>query len=109
MAITLRLEVEEINTLYKELLANDDFELAEKIKQQADAIVETWDGHVRSEVNALLDLYLPESASGNVGIKYRNPPSFMAEGGESTAPDTTKISGVEINLVFDFDKVLTKV
>lgn len=60
-----------------------------------------WEGYVRSEVNALLDVYLPASKYGNVGIKYAHPVRTKYETHEEV--DETKAVGVSITLVFTFD------
>jgi len=61
-----------------------------------------WEDYVRSEVNSLLDLYLPESINGNVGIKYIHPVKEELETGPVYYDD--RICGVVINLVFNFDQ-----
>ena len=63
-----------------------------------------WEEYVRSEVAAMLDLYLPETISGNVGIKYTRPVKEQYEG--HVEYDNTKVSGVTIQLVFDFKEPL---
>ena len=32
-----------------------------------------WEEYTRGEVNALLDIFLPDTESGNIGIKYIHP------------------------------------
>jgi len=64
----------------------------------------TWEDYVKLEVNTLLDTFLPHSANGNVGIRYMHPVKVQYEGGEEY--DTEKYSGVEIILIFNFDKEL---
>lgn len=61
-----------------------------------------WEDYVRAEVSALLDLYLPEAETGNVGIKYDYLVKERDEGGNPTLFDKTVIEGVTINLVFPF-------
>lgn len=64
----------------------------------------TWQDYVRSEVNALLDLYLPVSSSGNVGIRYDYPVKKRYEG--KVVYDKSKAKGVVLSLVFDFNETI---
>lgn len=66
-------------------------------KQKQDV---SWDEYVRSEIKAILDAYLPETETGNIGIKYSHPIRETYE--THTEYDEDKISGVEIRLVFKF-------
>ena len=62
----------------------------------------TWEDYVRSEVNALLDIYLPFCKTGTVGIKYVHPVDYQLEDGTEVFKDHI-CTGVTLNLVFDFD------
>jgi hypothetical protein len=61
-----------------------------------------WMNYVSDEVNALLAIFLPLSKEGVVGIKYMPAVKEMLETGPEH--DTSKASGVEIRLVFNFEK-----
>ncbi|HLD90684.1 MAG TPA: hypothetical protein VI911_06705 [Patescibacteria group bacterium] len=65
-----------------------------------------WSDYVRSEIAALLDIYLPVAKNGNVGIRYKKPVIATDESGIPVAFDNTKAEAVSINLVFEFDRVL---
>lgn len=62
----------------------------------------SWPDYVRSEVMALLDVYLPDAKNGNVGIRYKKPVLSLDEAGNVLAYDTTKAEAVSINIVFEF-------
>lgn len=109
--ITLRLDINEVNDIYsalkdtKAFVEANDLErvaaLTEKIKSQSEADVSSWDGYVTNEVNSLLELFLPISESGNVGIKYEKAKG-TADSGEQYDIDG-KAQGVYINIVFNFE------
>jgi len=61
-----------------------------------------WMAYVRNEVNTLLNIFLPISKSGTVGVKYNNPVVAVYESGPEY--DTNSAEGVEIRLVFDFEQ-----
>jgi len=64
-----------------------------------------WEEYVRSEVSALLDIFLPVASYGNVGIKYVKPTLNQFEGGEGgSQEDPTKAVGVRIGIIFRFDE-----
>lgn len=61
-----------------------------------------WEAYVRAEVNHILDIYLPESITGNIGIKYDHPSlKFDPKAGKQILDDK-KTNGVAITLVFEF-------
>jgi hypothetical protein len=62
---------------------------------------EEWEKYVRSEVNTVLNIFLPISNKGNIGIKYVNPVRTQYESG--TEYDKTKAIGVEVKLLFKFE------
>jgi hypothetical protein len=61
-----------------------------------------WMSYVRNEVNTLLNIFLPISKSGTVGVKYSNPVVAVYESGPEY--DSSVAEGVEIRLVFDFEQ-----
>lgn len=61
-----------------------------------------WEEYVRGEVNALLDTFLPESITGNVGIKYEHPVREKNPKTGADILDETKALGVFISVKFDF-------
>ena len=102
--ITLRLDINDVNALYTSIEryqedvggieSNQGKELEELknlIKQQAEKDVSTWDGYVVNEVNNVLELFLPESEKGNIGITYNKP--ILEEMGPIY--DNTKAKGVD--------------
>jgi hypothetical protein len=69
----------------------------EKTKEE---VATEWEDYVRSEVNALLDMYLPLAKNGNIGIKYYKDVKSRSEVGPVF--DETKAVGVQMHLVFEF-------
>jgi hypothetical protein len=63
---------------------------------------EAWEGYVRGEVNALLDTFLPEAISGNVGVKYDHPVLRVDPKTGNRELDESKATGVFISVMFDF-------
>ena len=63
---------------------------------------EAWYNWVRSEVNAVLDIYLPEANSGHINIKYHPRVVEVLETGPVF--DNSKASGVTISIAFGFEK-----
>lgn len=59
-----------------------------------------WENYVRSEVTALLDMYLPMAKNGIVGIKYMHPVKARYETGPIY--DENKAIGVNIAIGFEF-------
>jgi hypothetical protein len=83
----------------KEEVKKEEPELTEKQKQAL-----KWMQYVSDEVNALLGIFLPISQSGTVGVKYNKHIKAMYESGPEY--DEKKADGVEIRLVFDFEKAV---
>lgn len=79
-------------------MAEEKEETREVTKEE---MATAWEHYVRSEVNALLDIYLPASKYGNVGIKYAHPVKAKYE--THTEHDETKAVGVQVSLVFTFE------
>lgn len=63
-----------------------------------------WEEFVRSEVGAALDIYLPKSISGNIGIKY--VPHVVARYESGDQLDNSKADAVGIFIVLDFEEPL---
>lgn len=63
-----------------------------------------WEEYTRGEVNALLDIFLPDTESGNIGIKYIHPVKAKYE--THTEYDENKVNGVEIRIIFKFNDSL---
>jgi len=61
-----------------------------------------WEEYVRAEVTALLDTFLPESISGNVGVKYEHPIKGINPKTGKSIIDDTKATGVYLSIVFEF-------
>jgi hypothetical protein len=61
-----------------------------------------WEEYVRSEVNALLDTFLPEAISGNVGVKYDHPILEVSPKTGEAVIDESKATGVFISVLFEF-------
>lgn len=68
---------------------------------------EDWELYVRSEVQSLVDTFLPVSVHGDVGISYKRLAEGFAEGG---APifNEKKVVGVTVLLSFDFEDAIDK-
>jgi hypothetical protein len=61
-----------------------------------------WEEYVRNEVNSLLDTFLPEAVSGNVGIKYEHPShGFDSKTGKEIIDESTA-TGVYLSIMFEF-------
>ncbi len=74
----------------------------EKIQGKPEDRAAAWEMYVRNEVNKVLDIYLPESITGNIGIKYINPILKVdAQTGERII-DTKKATGVQVIVEFVF-------
>lgn len=58
----------------------------------------SWEEYVRSEMNAILDLYLDDAIAGNVGIRYGHPEIGTMEDG-SKMFDESKINVVAVTMV----------
>lgn len=61
-----------------------------------------WEEYVRTEVNSLLDTFLPESISGNVGIKYEHPSKGKDPKTGQELIDDSKATGVYLSIMFEF-------
>jgi hypothetical protein len=59
-----------------------------------------WENYVRSEVTALLDMYLPAAKNGIVGVKY----THLIKAKYETGPvyDENKAIGVNLAIGFEF-------
>ena len=73
-------------------------ELSEEEKLKA------WTSWIRSEVNAVLDIYLPVTMRGDINIKYFPKVVESLETGDVL--DESKAEGVRISLDFVFDKTI---
>ncbi len=73
-------------------------ELTEEEKAEIGA---QWEEYVRTELSMLLDIYLPNSIAGNVGIKYAHPIIETNEIGEVFINED-KAVGVNISINFKF-------
>ena len=80
----------------KKEIVEEQEELTEEQRQAL-----RWMTYVRNEVNTLLDIFLPVSKSGTVGVKYNKAVVAVYESGPELDPNIAE--GVEIRLVFDFD------
>lgn len=61
-----------------------------------------WEEYVRAEVNSLLDTFLPEAISGNVGVKYEHPIKRVSPRTGEPEVDDTKATGVYLSIIFEF-------
>lgn len=61
-----------------------------------------WEQYVRTEVNSLLDTFLPEAIAGNVGIKYDHPVIGVSPKTGITEIDETKANGVFLSIMLEF-------
>jgi hypothetical protein len=75
---------------------------AEEVKMTPAEIAAEWENYVRNEVNALLDIFLPEAITGNVGVMYKRPVKSVDVKTGKQIIDEDKAIGVDIHIVFDF-------
>lgn len=61
-----------------------------------------WEDYVRTEINTMLDIYLPEAINGNIGIKYDRPVKKVDPKTGKQIFDESKAKGVFISIYFDF-------
>ena len=61
-----------------------------------------WEVYVRKEVNRVLDIYLPESVTGTVGIDYLRPVLRIDSKSGKQILNEKKAKGVSVTLVFEF-------
>jgi hypothetical protein len=73
--------------------------LAEVLPEERAA---AWEKYVRDEVNSLLDTFLPEAISGNVGVKYDHPVKQKSPKTGKAVLDETKANGVFLSIKFEF-------
>lgn len=66
-----------------------------------------WEKYVRTEVNSLLDTFLPESISGNVGVKYEHPVLKISAKTGKAEIDESKATGVFLSIMFEFAAPIT--
>lgn len=59
-----------------------------------------WEKYVRSEITALLDMYLPAAKNGVIGVKYTHPVKAKYETGIIYKED--KAVGVNLAIGFEF-------
>lgn len=79
----------------------------QELKEQLEKIppeerAKFWEARVRDEINTLLDVYLPESITGNIGIKYDNPVISIDPKSGKPLFDLEKATGVKIIIEFKF-------
>lgn len=65
---------------------------------------EAWANWIRAEINAALDIYLPESLSGQINVEYFPHIIEVLESGP--VKDTSKADGVQLKIVFKFEKTI---
>jgi len=70
----------------------------EKTEMTEEERAEAWEVYVRSEMNAILDLYLPDAIAGNVGIKYGHPEIGTMEDGSKMFHEG-KVNVVAVTMV----------
>jgi len=61
-----------------------------------------WEDYVRTEVNSMLDTFLPESISGNMGIKYEHPVKRVSPKTGQPEIDESVATGVYLSIMFEF-------
>ena len=64
-----------------------------------------WEDWVKKGVNDVLDLYLPHAIKGDMNFNYSYVLKEVLESGN--VYDDSKINGVLVSLVLEFDKPLT--
>ena len=78
-----------------------------EIKEILDSIppeerAKAWEEYVRTEVNSMLDTFLPESISGNMGIKYEHPVRGTYPKTGVKEIDESVATGVYLSIMFEF-------
>ena len=91
---------EKKKTIKKKVAAKKDVSKKEAPVTASVDATDDWETYVRSEVNALLDKFLPLSTGGDVSIGYGQVIIEETEGGP--VYDDDKVAGVEISLKFEF-------
>jgi len=61
-----------------------------------------WETYVRKEVDRVLDIYLPESITGTIGIDYVRPVLRIDSKSGKKILNEKKAKGVSVTLVFEF-------
>jgi hypothetical protein len=61
-----------------------------------------WETYVRAEVNRVLDIYLPESVTGTIGIEYVRPILRIDAKSGKQVLDEKKAKGVSVTVLFEF-------
>ena len=80
--------------------------IKEEIVKEAQT-TEDWEEYVRSEVLAALDMFLPISKEGKLGISYKKAVRENTEAG--LVYHENKAEGVEIIISLNFQEVVDKV
>ena len=83
-------------------VVNDDKVKEELAKITPEERAAAWEAHVRYQVDSILDTYLPEAITGNVGVKYVRPVKRVSPRTGKREFDENKATGVIITLMFDF-------
>ena len=79
--------------------------MSEKEELTKEEAVEQWKEYVRDEVNTYLDSFLEIADKGTIGVKYAFADLNTYEDGSSD-PDHKEANGVQLTLVFEFEKPL---
>jgi len=76
--------------------------MADEKQLTSEQVAKDWEEYVRSEVNTILNKFLPEAISGSWGMKYVRPILKIDPMSGQPIEDTTKAKGVSIiiELVF---------
>lgn len=69
--------------------------------EEKETMAKEWESYVRDELNSLLDIYLPNSIAGNIGVKYARPIKESYEDG-TIVKEEGKAIGVNISINFKF-------
>lgn len=78
-----------------------DKEKRELTEEEKAEMALKWEAYVRNELNSLLDIYLPNTIAGNVGVKYAHPIIESYEDGTKKIDDKMAV-GVNIHINFRF-------
>lgn len=82
---------------------NENWNIVEDVSElTSEEKAEAWAKWIRNEVNSALDIYLPVSKEGFVRIQYSPHIQEVLESGPVYHP--TKMSAVQISLIFEFDE-----
>jgi len=81
--------------------------MVDEIKETTrEEIAKSWEDYVREEVGNILDLYLPITERGDIGIRYGSPILGTMEDGTDIV-EYNKANSVAVTLILRFESPIT--